>query len=309
MIRKIKRKIKQTFGPNILKKMEVSGRIVPRIRRGKGMPCRRFDGLGLAEIEQKMEQGKDQIFQGFHSHDRVLIKVNLNTANPYPASTDLVMIEWVVKQLKDRGIHRIIVGDCSSNSELPTRKVMKEAGFFSRFGEQVEFACFDELEWVRVKGDFSVLPDLVVPRLVDQVDKIIYLANVKTHRHADFSLGMKLAVGFMHPLQRIDLHRDHLHEKVVEIAAAVQPDLIFLDGRKAFVDGGPNTGRVERGDCVIVGTDILQTELLGYQLLWELKKKFQCLGNFSEDPFEMKQLRYAKDIFLQREGSSLGEKR
>lgn len=308
MIKKIKRKVKHTFGPKVLKKMEVGGNIAPRIRRGKKMQARRFDGHDLAEIDQKMEPVIGQIFQEFHSYDRVLIKVNVNTANPYPASTDPAMIEWVVKKLKKRGIHRIIVGDCSANSELPTRKVMKDAGFFSRLERQVEFACFDELEWVRVKGDFSVLPDLVVPRLVYQVDKIIYLANLKTHRHADFSLAMKLAVGFMHPLQRINLQRNHLQEKVVEIAAAIQPDLIFLDGRKAFVEGGPNIGRVERGDCVIVGTELLQTDQLGYEGLFELKKKFECVGNFTEDPYEMKQLRYARYVFFQRKASSTGEK-
>lgn len=290
-------KIKRVLGPKGIKDLEVSGKIGPRLRRVKGTSTRRFDGVDLDEIDQKMEPVKGVIFRGFHVHDRVLIKVNLHTANRYPASTDLDMLEWLVKQLKKRGIHRIIIGDCTSNGELPTRKVMKEAGFYSRFGDQVEYACFDDLEWVRVNSKFSFLSDLVVPRLVDQVDKIIYLANLKTHRHADFSLGMKLAVGFMHPLQRIELHQENLHEKIVEIAAAVQPDLIFLDGRKAFIEGGPNEGRVECGDCVIVGSDLLKTDLLGYEVLLEMKKAHQCVANFTEDPFEMKQFRYAKEVF------------
>lgn len=302
------RKIKRALGPKSIKKLEVTGEILPRRSRGGRIACRRFDGLDLSEIDQKMEAVKDQFFQGFHSNYRVLIKVNVETANPYPASTDLAMLEWVIGLLKERGIHRIVIGDCSSQTEVPTRKAMKEAGFFARFGDQVEYACFDELEWVRVKGEFSALSDLVVPRLVDQVDKIIYLANLNTHRYADFSMGMKLAVGFMHPLQRIDLHRDHLHEKIVEIAAAVQPDLIFLDGRNARIDQGVNTSRVERGDCVIVGSELLQTERLGYEVLLEMKKKFQCVGSFTEDPFEMKQLRVAKDFFYRQEGISAREK-
>ena len=39
-----------------------------------------------------------------------------------------------------------------------------------------------------------------------------------------------MAVGFMNPLQRVELNQENLHEKIVEIAAMVQPDLIFLDG-------------------------------------------------------------------------------
>lgn len=290
-------RIKRVLGPKGIKDLEVSGKITPRIRRVKGTSTRRFNGVDLDEIDRKMEPVKGVIFRGFHVHDRVLIKVNYHSANPYPASTDLDMLEWLVNQLKKRGIHRIILGDCTSNGELPTRKLMKEAGVYSRFGDQVEYACFNELEWVRINGKFSFLSDLVVPRLVDQVDKIIYLANLKTHRHADFSLSMNLAVGFMHPLQRIELHQENLHEKIVEIAAAVQPDLIFLDGRKVFIEGGPNEGRVECGDCVIVGSDLLKTDLVGYEVLLEMKKTHQCMANFTEDPFEMKQFRCAKEVF------------
>lgn len=179
MMNNFKRIVKRAMGQQGVKKLEVTGKIAPRISRTKGTPTRRFNGVDLDEIDQKIEPVKGLVFRGFHVHDRVLIKINVNAANPYPASTDLAMLEWVVKQLRKRGIHRIILGDCSTKGELPTRKLMKEAGLYSHFGDQVEYACFDDLEWVRVNSSFSFLSDLVVPRLVNQVDKIIYMANLK----------------------------------------------------------------------------------------------------------------------------------
>ena len=60
---------------------------------------------------------------------------------------------------------------------------------------------------------------------------------------------------------------------------------------------------------MIVGTDLLQTDQLAYEVLYELKKKFQCLGDFTEDPYEMKQLRYARDFLFQYGDGLTGDQR
>jgi len=48
---------------------------------------------------------------------------------------------------------------------------------------------------------------------------------------------------------------------------------------------------------VIVGSDLLKTDLLGYKVMLEMKKVHQCVANFTENPFEMKQFQYAKEVF------------
>ncbi|MCL5110157.1 MAG: hypothetical protein M1401_15110, partial [Chloroflexi bacterium] len=45
------------------------------------------------------------------------------------------------------------------------------------------------------------------------------------------------------------LHAGNLEEKVAELSLAWQPDLIVLDGRKAFVTNGPRTAPWWNPDC------------------------------------------------------------
>ncbi len=73
---------------------------------------------------------------------------------------------------------------------------------------------FDEEPWVKVRVEGQFLQEVTVPRAIYEADRIIYLANLKTHHISDFTFGLKLAVGFMHPLERYPLHRgEHLKQK------------------------------------------------------------------------------------------------
>lgn len=56
----------------------------------------------------------------------------------------------------------------------------------------------------------------------------------------------------MHPLDRYPLHRDgHLKQIIPEISLAVPPDLTLIDGRNAFITGGPHMGRAEKAGIFI----------------------------------------------------------
>lgn len=297
MLRKIKKRIRRMMWPKVLRKMVIAGEAEPRRTSEAKRNIMRIAGENSEAVFSEMDTLKSTIYQSFSASDRVLIKINLNTALPFPASTDLDMVERIVDQLHDLGIHQILIGECSSNPELPTRKTMEKKGIFDRIGNRAEFVCFDEGEWIRVKAPFRYLEDLAVPKMVYEVDKIIYLANVKTHCRADFSLGMKLAVGLMHPLQRFALHQDHLQEKVAELSLAVQPDLIILDGRKPFITGGPDEGMTVEGNTILIGTSLLDVDIAGYSYLLALKKENHVVEQFSENPYEMRQFQVAKEIF------------
>ena len=286
--------------PKVLRKMVVSGERSPRLTTVPNREVIQIVGESAEAIFSEMESMKERIFQDFSPSDQVLIKFNLNTALPFPASTDLEMLEKIVTQLHDLGIQRIFIGECASNPKIPTRKTMKEKGLFERIEKQAKIICFDEQDWIRVKADFHYWEELIVPKTIFEVDKIIYLANVKTHCRADFSLGIKLAVGLLHPLKRFELHRDHLQEKVAELSLAVQPDLIILDGRKPFITGGPDEGMTVEGNTIIIGSNLLDVDLAGYELLLSLKKANQVVEHFTEDPYEMRQFKVAKEIFERR---------
>lgn len=289
--------------PRILRSIEISGTSMPRKRAGSDKEdLQVFRLLSFEEVGdtyKKLDLVWRKTTAGqFTPNHRVLIKINLNTADPYPASTCPVMLSALIDFLHSKGIHDIWVGDCSSISALPTRKVAAQTKVLATLEGKAKMVCFDEEAWVRVPIQGRYLKHVTVSQIALDVDRIIYLANFKTHRHADFSFALKLAVGFVHPLERYPLHRDHLSEKIAEISLALQPDLTIIDGRKAFITGGPEQGRTEEAGIVIMGANPLAVDLEAYRTMYALKRKYACLDGFAEDPFETAQLRHGRDINL-----------
>lgn len=234
----------------------------------------------------------------FYPGQKVLIKINMNTEDPYPASTCPDMLSELVNLLYSKGIRDIIVGDCSSISSLPTKNVARKTGISDAISDKARVVCFDNGPWVKVPIEGYYLKQVTIPKVVFEVDRIIFLSNLKTHRLADFSLGMKLSVGFMHPLERYSLHKDHLKEKTVEINLAVAPDFTIIDGRKAFIDGGPEKGRLEETGIVLFGMNQLYVDIEAYKQLYSFKKQGGCTGSFKENPLDMIQLAHARKIEL-----------
>lgn len=224
---------------------------------------------------------------------QVMVKINLNSSNPYPASTSPEMLRALLELIQQQGITDILVGACSANGALPTRRQAKKAGILDAVAGRARLVCFDEEPWVTVPISGHHLKQITIPQRVVSVDRIISLANMKTHMLAKFTFGMKLAVGFMHPLERISLHRDQLEEKVTEIQLAAPSDLTIIDARRALITGGPDEGEVGRADLVIVGSQPLAVDIEAYKELYALKKKHRCLDGFAEDPLTMPQFSHA----------------
>ena len=248
-------------------------------------------GDALKTILEKVERHLDVVLGEIHSSHTVLIKINANSSNPFPASTSPEMLMSIIRLLRKRGVHRIVVGDCTSLTCLPTRKVFADLGLPERIGTSARLQAFDEGRWTRLQLDGRYLKNVLISRTALEVDRIINLANVKTHVLADFALGIKNLVGLTHPRDRKPLHRDHLQEKIAELVHAVEPDLTIIDARSMFVSGGPNKGTVRTGDRVLLGTDILASEVQAYEYL-----RSQCVAHavpctLADDPSEMRMFR------------------
>ena len=245
----------------------------------------------LTTILRKIRENASLIFGNFNSNQQVLIKINLNSPFPYPASTDPNMVAGIVDILRERGIERIKVGDCTSLGFLPTRNVVRMTGLADALRGRAAIIAFDQGGWVRVETGGGYLPGVTVPAAIFEADRVINLANIKTHPLADFSLGMKSLVGFQHPAERRDLHWEWLQEKIGDLATAIKPDLTIIDARRLFVSGGPNEGREESGDRVFIGTDWLATDLAAYAYLYTKRLDSGGAEHFTADPFSMRQFR------------------
>ncbi|HPQ46509.1 MAG TPA: DUF362 domain-containing protein [Clostridia bacterium] len=214
------------------------------------------------------------LFSDYDSSDRVLIKVNLNSGLPFPASVSLDMLKSLILLLNQLGIKNITVADCSGLTHLPTSKNMKTKELYSLRSNEISVRTFDFGRWrnVPVKGQYH--KHIIIPEIAYKVDRIINLSNLKSHRLAGHSGPIKNLVGFMHPRQRYQLHEDHLVERIAEIPLALVPNINIVDARRIFVDGGPDYGKEVPADMIIAGTDLIDIESEAYNLLIDKRKQY-----------------------------------
>jgi len=228
------------------------------------------------------------------SGDKVLLKPNLNTDDPFPGSSSLDFLEAVIETVKTAKPARVILGD-SCTMSMKTEEVMKTLGIFEMAKRlDIEVLNFEKAKFVRKKIAGKYLKSIRVPAILDEVDKLILLPCLKTHRFARFTMSLKLGVGFMKKIDRMLLHATHFEEKVAEINLAYKPDLIILDGRKAFVSRGPDRGEVVEPNIFMASTDRIAIDVEGLKIL----KSYPAENKLAGDIWQLPQIKRATELNL-----------
>ncbi len=226
--------------------------------------------------------------QAINRGDRVLVKPNFNSPDPFPGSTDPAFLRAVLELLLEAGA-RVTVGESSGGIWRPSRNVFRKLGIFELAHHLgVELIAFEDKadDWVRIKIDGDYLQSVSMPRSAYEADKIVYLPCMKTHSIARFTGALKLAVGFMHPGERRALHARCLEQKVAEISLCWQPNLIVMDGRKAFVSGGPDKGQLAEPGLVLASGDLAAIDVEAMKVLLT----YQAKNKLVADPWQSLQI-------------------
>jgi uncharacterized protein (DUF362 family) len=224
----------------------------------------------------------------FTSGDKVLIKPNFNSPNLFPAATDLTFLQAVIEFILETGA-KVTIGESSGVMWRPSRKVFNKLGIYELVKKLgVELVAFDERpdDWVRVMINGDYLNSVVMPRSAYEADRLVYLPCMKTHLLACFSGSVKLALGFVAPGQRRSIHLGNLQQKLAEVNICWQPDLIMMDGRKAFVTGGPDRGQVVEPGLLIASGDLIGTDIEAMKVLLYYKAR----NKLPADPWQLPQI-------------------
>ena len=208
---------------------------------------------------------------------RVLLKPNLNSADPAPGSTHDDVLRTLLASLSDMGALAVTIGDRSGMGD--TRRVMQQKGIFDlaeTFGAQT--VVFDELR----PGDWSVMDGdglhwsrgFPVPKMLLGAECVVQTCNLKTHRFGGhFTLSLKNSVGFVAGSYQGYNYMTELHgtadqrRMIAEANTAYRPALIVLDGVEAFVQGGPDTGTRADTRVILAGTDRIALDAAGVAIL------------------------------------------
>lgn len=228
--------------------------------------------------------------------DKVIVKPNFNSDDPFPASSDPEFVKAVVSLLYEAGASKVTIVESSGLPWLPTRQVMEKMGMVKAAEEcNAELRVLDNKEWVDVKIEGKHWKTVTIAKDVLEKDaKLVWLPCMKTHRHARFSLSLKLAVGLLDFEQRRDLHAAHLEEKIAELNLAVRPHLIIMDGRKCFVTDGPDKGLVRQPNLILAGGDRIAIDITALEIL----KSYRAENRLDMNPWEFPQIKHAIELGL-----------
>lgn len=226
--------------------------------------------------------------------ETILLKPNFNTADPFPGSTDSEFLRTVVGLFYENGAGKVIVGG-SSTFMADSRKVMEKLRVFylEKATPPVQVVVFDEEKWVKKKiPDSKHLKNVFLPKILDEVDKLILLPCLKTHFLAQFTGALKLSVGFVKPNQRLKLHIHNLQDKIAELNKIINPNLIIMDARKIFINKGPANGEIREPNFILASESRVDIDIEGVKIIKSFK------GNSLRDikPEELFQIKTAIKI-------------
>lgn len=199
--------------------------------------------------------------------DKILIKPNFNTSDPPPASSDPLFVRAIIELLYEYGAKEVVLGE-SSMFRLSTRETLRQAGMLQAAEEAgARIVAFEDEEWITVRTSGRFLKRVDLARAAVEATKIVYACCLKTHRLADFSMSLKLAMGFVKPWKRLPMHARRLREKLVDLNIAIRPDLVLIDGRRCFISGGPMQGEVREPNLILASGDRIAADVEGIKII------------------------------------------
>jgi uncharacterized protein (DUF362 family) len=242
----------------------------------------------------------------------VLVKPNLNTNNPHPASTNPIVVGTVVKMLIDAGASKVTVGD-SSNLNNRTRDVMRDQGIqkiVEDAGGDVLFLEDEEFVTVQIpKGKW--LTETRISKPVLEAERLIDIPIIKSHNVTNYSMSMKNFVGAIHIESRFDPRWEpstkvfhtcgNPAEAAAELNVLVNPDLVIMDGTKSLISYGSigdDSGVIQDTNIIVASGDRIANDIVGLSIIKSYGLWPDIVNN---DVWEQPTIKRALELELGRE--------
>ena len=245
-----------------------------------------------ADIKKAVELigGLDQLIQ---PGDLVTIKPNMNTADPYPASSDADFIQALGEVLLDAGAGKLQIMDASTQ-RVCTRDVGEEIGLCDVAVDlNADFISLDEHPWIKQsfpQGKYLKSGNIGEPAL--NLGKLVIAPCLKTHFIAKFTASMKVMMGLLKRQDRLKMHMRKLEFKIADLASYFHPTLVVMDARKVFVTKGPASGQLETPNVIFASHDMVAIDVEGVRLL----QSYNAKNKLNKPVWELDQIARAKEI-------------
>lgn len=237
----------------------------------------------------------------------VLVKPNVNSDDPPPATTNGAVLSALIAALKERQPARIIVGDRSVYWGNTIEYMMTTGIYDAARLAGAEVVDLEEAGWVQARheGAAGWGRSIQVSKLAREVDYIVSAPVIKSHKIAQFSLGLKNTLGMVSPTDRLDKLHEHDYEEpsfgnmIAEANLALKPDFVVMDGTSVMVRGGPFSGETFTPGLVVASRDVVANDVVGLAIMKALGTKVEIQD---KSPWDQPQIRRAVELGLGAHG-------
>ena len=239
------------------------------------------------------------------SGDKVALKANFNSADPFPASTHIDTLHAIIKKLNETDIAGLTLAERSGMGN--TRHVLEEMGVFElsdKLGFEVTVLDEEDRDkWVKIEKDGTHwVKGFYVPKLFLESDRVVQTCCLKTHRFGGhFTLSLKNSVGIV--AKRLpnglynymaELHvSPYQRVMIAEINKHYNVDMVIMDAINAFITKGPEQGEVVKPNLILASADRVAIDAVGVAIL----RNYGVKTGISKGPiFELDQIRRAAEL-------------
>jgi uncharacterized protein (DUF362 family) len=209
----------------------------------------------------------------------VALKANFNSADPFPASTNIVTLATIADAILDAKPKKLTLAERSGGG--PTRDVLTDLGIIALAQDRgFDVVVLDELDrggWHEVQdAGLTWSRGFFLANAYARADRVVQTCCLKTHRFGGhFTCSLKNAVGciartvpgvnfdFMNELHTSPWQRS----MIAEINRFLKTDLVVMDATEGFSSGGPDKGKLIRPEVIIGGQDRVAIDAVGVALL------------------------------------------
>lgn len=241
-----------------------------------------YDLQAIADI---VRRGISDIGLDLSDKKSAVIKVNIVQARQPDTGiiTHPTVTEAVIDVLEEAGIKQITIIEGPALG-VDVRDAFKTSGYHA-LAKRRRVELVNAFEAPRKKLEvgygYEGLPNvyededlqkyysgcMTVPAICVDADLYVSIPKLKTHNRAKVTLCLKNQWGLLDFKERQDYHRTGLHEPIAYLAKGVRPQLTIVDGIVGLEGNGPILGAPKKADLIVVGTDAIETDIVGSQLM------------------------------------------
>jgi uncharacterized protein (DUF362 family) len=205
---------------------------------------------------------------------RVVLKPNLVEFDPGTAiNTDPRLVAASVLAFRRLGASSVAVAE-GPGHRRDTRYVAARSGLLEALadvGAPFVDLNVDALRPVRLRSSYTDLRELWLPTTVLDADVFVSMPKMKTHHWAGTTLSLKNCFGCVpgrvYGWPKNPLHWAGVESSILDVAAAVRPDLAIVDGIVGMEGNGPISGTPVASGLLVFGDDPVATDHVAARLM------------------------------------------